>query len=102
DNCGLASTATFTLNTLAFGKGPFVTAISPNVGPIGTTVTITGFNFNSVETVTFNTTSTVNFTIDSNTQITVTVPPNSSTGPVMVSGPTGTAVGPTFTVIRTK
>ncbi|MBX7222139.1 MAG: pre-peptidase C-terminal domain-containing protein [Blastocatellia bacterium] len=102
DNCGATSTASFTLTVIPYGKAPFVASISPNIGPIGTTVTLSGFNFGGVQTVFFNTTPTTNFTIDSANQITVNVPPGALTGPVSVTSSTGTAVGPTFTVIRSK
>ncbi|MBX7218512.1 MAG: hypothetical protein K1Y36_01060 [Blastocatellia bacterium] len=100
NNCGRATVRTFTLNVLSYGKSPVVTSVSPNVGPQGTSVTLTGFNLNTVQAVTFNGTA-ASFTIDSPTQIT-TVVPRATTGPISVSGPTGTSVGPVFTVIRTK
>jgi hypothetical protein len=101
DNCGLTSTAIFTLTTLVFDKGPVITAISPNVGPIGSAVTITGNNLSQVTTVRFNG-AVASFTVDSNTQITATVPTAATTGPITVSGTTGSASSATFTVIRTK
>lgn len=101
DNCGATSTSSFTLSTLPFGKGPSVTGISPTVGPIGTSVTISGFNFLNVSSVTFNGTR-ASFTVDSSTQITATVPFGATTGPVTVSSTAGSSTGPTFTVIRTK
>ncbi|MBX7220151.1 MAG: hypothetical protein K1Y36_09415 [Blastocatellia bacterium] len=101
DNCGATSTATFSMFVQAFGKSPVVNSLSPTSGTIGTSVTLTGFNFTNVNTVTFNGVA-ASFTIDSATQITATVPAGATTGTVNASSTSGTGVGPTFTVIRTK
>jgi hypothetical protein len=55
---------------------PSVTAVSPNRGPTagGTTVVITGANFNGATQVTFNGTNATSFNVDSATQITAVSP----------------------------
>ena len=71
---------------------PTITSVSPNVGPVagGTTVTITGTNFQAGVTVTF---GGVAATVNSSTatSISVTTPAGSVAGPVsvVVSNPTG-------------
>lgn len=55
---------------------PTVTAISPTSGPIGTTVTVTGTNFNSVTAVTFCGVGSTNFSVQSSTSLTATAPAN--------------------------
>ncbi|MBX7224045.1 MAG: hypothetical protein K1Y36_29285 [Blastocatellia bacterium] len=83
------------------GKGPFITSIAPNVGSAGSQVTINGSNLNQVRMMTFNL-QPATFTIDSPNQITALVPIGATTGPLVVSGPSGSFTGPVFTVLRTK
>ncbi|MBX7218680.1 MAG: putative Ig domain-containing protein [Blastocatellia bacterium] len=101
DNCGVSTVQTFTLATQPFIKAPFIDSITPNVGLIGSSVTITGFRLDQVKSVQFGGGEAV-FTIDSPTQITAIVPRGGATGPVTASATTGVAIGPTFTIIRTK
>ncbi|MBX7219551.1 MAG: hypothetical protein K1Y36_06370 [Blastocatellia bacterium] len=101
DTCGVTTTSSCTISVLPFGKGPQITGISPAAGPAGSPVTLTGVNLDKVTTVQFNGTV-ASFTIDSASQITATVPKGATTGPVTAGSPTGTGVGPVFTVIRTK
>jgi RHS repeat-associated protein len=88
-----------TSNALAFTvEGPpTITAISPNLGPVGTTVTITGSGFGSTQS-----NSTVQFygataavTSWSDTRIIATVPPGTATGSlnVFVGGVSGPGAG---------
>jgi RHS repeat-associated protein len=104
-NTSSAANATFSNVTLTVGTTPFVTGVSPSLGPIGTSVTIEGSSFGSTQgtsTVTFNG-ATASITSWSNNQIVATVPTNapSGTGPVTVtvnsiSGPSDVP----FTVIN--
>ncbi|MGP0093872.1 MAG: autotransporter domain-containing protein [Xanthobacteraceae bacterium] len=69
---------------------PTVTSISPNSGPLGTSVTITGTNFSTATTVKFGSTA-VAFTINSATSITAASPPGSGTVDVTVTDSGGTS-----------
>ena len=77
-----------------------VLSISPQSGPVGTTVTISGIGYSAVpsqNTVLFNGTS-ATVTASSATQLTVTVPAGATTGTVSVTAPAGSAAGGPFTV----
>jgi hypothetical protein len=84
---------------------PVITSLDPSIGPVSSTVVITGQNFGctgcvgGVNSVRFNGVS-ASFTIDSPTQVTATVPAGATTGFVTVQtiGGTGTSPEP-FTVI---
>jgi len=77
---------------------PTITNLSPNNGPVGTVVTITGGAFTGASAVAFNGTNAVTWSVDSDTQITATVPAGTTTGPVTVTTPGGTANSGTFTI----
>ncbi|MGH2530652.1 MAG: IPT/TIG domain-containing protein, partial [Actinomycetota bacterium] len=78
------------LTDVALAAPPTITSFSPQSGPVGTSVTIKGTNFNSATEVKFkNTVAT--FTVDSNTRIKATVPSGTTTGPISVTTPDGTA-----------
>jgi hypothetical protein len=65
-------------------------------------VVITGTNLTGATSVTFNTTAATSYVVDSATQITATVPTGSTTGPLHVTTPSGTADSATnFTVAVT-
>ncbi len=66
---------------------PAVTAIAPELGPVtgGTTVTITGTNFNAASAVKFGEVPATGFTVESETKITATAPPSTNTGAVDVT-----------------
>src|SRR3989442_14529504 len=68
---------------------PVITSFTPTSGPVGTTVTITGSGFTASTKVTFNTVV-ASFTVNSDTQITATVPPTATTGPIQVTNSAGT------------
>ena len=71
-----------------------VTAISPNSGTSGMSVTITGSNFsNTNNVVTFQNGIAAIVTLATPTNLTVTVPSGGATGPITVNGVTG----PVFT-----
>ena len=69
---------------------PAIIAFSPTSGAANTNVIITGANFGSALAVTFNGASAA-FSVDSETQITVTVPTNASSGLIRVTTLSGTA-----------
>jgi hypothetical protein len=72
---------------------PVVVVASPLIGPVGTSVTITGIGFDDssvAASVAFNGTDAASFTVDSNTQITAIVPVGATTGPISVTDTEGT------------
>ena len=66
---------------------PAITAISPNSGVIagGTTVTITGTDFDGATAVSFGGTAATSFTVNSDTSITATAPPAAGIGTVDIT-----------------
>jgi IPT/TIG domain-containing protein/PASTA domain-containing protein len=66
---------------------PAITAVAPNFGPVtgGTTVKITGTNFNAASAVKFGAVPATGFTVDSETQITATAPPSATVDSVDLS-----------------
>jgi subtilisin-like proprotein convertase family protein len=68
---------------------PTVTSFTPGAGLVGAQVVITGTTFTNVSSVSFNGVSAV-FTVNSSTQITATVPPGATTGPIAVTTASGT------------
>ena len=66
-----------------------MTGFTPGSGVPGTTVVITGTNFDTATAVAFHTASTTAFTINSPTQITVNVPSAAKTGKIKVTNPAG-------------
>jgi RHS repeat-associated protein len=88
------SSASFTVDL-----PPTVTSFTPVSGTIGTLVTITGTNFNSVNGVAFGKQGITSGNVISSTQITATVPSNATTGPISVLTSYGTAISSaSFTV----
>jgi Tol biopolymer transport system component len=85
---GLDSNAvTFTVSILA--PPPQISSLSPNSGPVGTAVSISGINFDStLGAVTFSGID-ASITIWSNSQIQTTVPSGASTGSVVVHSSNG-------------
>jgi uncharacterized repeat protein (TIGR03803 family) len=65
-----------------------ITNFTPNSGPSGTSVVITGTNFTGVTAVKFNSTP-ASFVVNSDTQITATVPNGATTGPITITSPAG-------------
>jgi hypothetical protein len=75
-----------------------VTAFSPVLGPVGTTVVVRDSGFSGATAVTFNGAG-AGFTVDSDAQVRATVPAGATTGPIAVTSPGGTFTSPTdFTV----
>jgi len=95
-----SGTATSSSNfTVTVAGAPTISSFSPGSGPVGTSVLIVGTNFTNVTGVKFNRTS-ASFTVNSSTQITATVPPGATSGPISVTNLNGTATSSTkFTVV---
>ncbi len=74
----------------ALAQTPTVDSISPDAGPVGAPVTISGAGFSNASAVLFNGAS-ATFAVDSDSQITATVPDGATTGPISVVTPEGTA-----------
>ncbi|PYX30259.1 MAG: hypothetical protein DMG77_10080 [Acidobacteria bacterium] len=91
-------TATLTSNRKFFVL-PTITSFSPDSGPVGTVVTITGNNLTGATKVKFGGVKATSFTVNSDTQITATVPTAAATGTIQVTTSGGTATSATaFTV----
>jgi hypothetical protein len=82
------------LENRAAAAAPVITGFTPASGGPGALVTITGFNFVGVPTVTFN--GAVADSTNSATQISATVPLEATTGPITVSTPAGLAISAKF------
>jgi uncharacterized repeat protein (TIGR03803 family) len=76
----------YSLNT---GLGPFVTFVQPT-GEAGRSAQILGQGLTGATSVTFNGVPATSFTVESNTFMTAVVPTGATTGPVVVTTPTGT------------
>ena len=70
---------------------PAISSFAPASGPVGTQVTLTGLGFGGATAVAFNGTAASSFTINSATQLTATVAAGTSSGPITVTTPGGTA-----------
>ena len=77
---------------------PTVTKIDPSSTSVGSTITVTGTNFDGVRTVTVGGVDAV-FTKVSSTSITATVPSGASTGDVIVTNGMGSSVASTSSKI---
>lgn len=86
---GTAVLAGFTFN------GPIINSFTPATGITGTTVNITGTNFQGATAVSFGGVAATSFTVNSATSITAVVG-NGATGDVSVTTPTGTGIRPGF------
>jgi RHS repeat-associated protein len=102
----ILDTATFDNVSVADGTSPFVTGVSPDLGPTGTVATITGSNFGATQgtsTVNFNGVQSTSVASWSSTQVVATVPSTapSGPGPVAVTVNSVTSLtNATFTVIK--
>ncbi|RAK64048.1 M4 family metallopeptidase [Hymenobacter edaphi] len=76
-------------------SSPAVTAMNPTSGPRGTVVTLTGTNLGSTSGVTFNGVAASNVTASA-TQVTATVPPTATSGPITLLTGLGNTVAPSF------
>jgi IPT/TIG domain len=82
-----------------FIVAPTLTSFTPTSGLVGTSVTISGTNFNGATSVRFNGTA-ATFTVTSATAIQATVPAGAATGPLTVTTPGGTATSPSAFTVR--
>lgn len=96
-NSGGSNSAAFSWTVTSPTPAPTVSGISPTSGPAGTSVTISGSGFSGATGVTFNGVP-ASFTVASPSSITTTVPAGATTGPMVVTGPAGSASAGTFTV----
>ncbi|WP_264538481.1 beta strand repeat-containing protein [Flavobacterium sp. N1736] len=71
---------------LGFGQAPTISSFSPQSGPVGTTVTITGTNFGATtaENIVFFGATKATVTVASSTSLTVTVPIGATYEPISV------------------
>jgi hypothetical protein len=76
---------------------PLVNSLTPNSGPVGTSIDIGGHYFTGATSVKFNGTAAV-FTVDSDSEMHATVPSGATTGPVSVTTLNGTTWNLSFTV----
>ncbi len=70
-----------------FFVAPSIASFSPSSGRVGNVVVIKGQNFTGATAVTFNSVNAPGFVVNSNTQITVSVPTNATTGRIGVTTP---------------
>jgi hypothetical protein len=86
-----------------YGAAPTISSFSPGSGPVGSTVTVNGSNYNGINqitSVTLHGVSVPNFNVISNTQLVFTVPSGATTGPIAVTNSTNTATtSSSFTVL---
>jgi uncharacterized repeat protein (TIGR03803 family) len=88
----LASSVPFLVN-------PQIKTFTPESGPIGTTVTITGASFTQAVGVAFSGIATTAFMVGSDAKLTATVPSGAATGPITITTAGGTATSTSiFTV----
>ena len=91
------SNTNFTITTPALG--PTISSFTPTGGLAGTVVTVLGSNFTGVTAVAFNGTAAASFTVVSATQLTAIVAAGTTTGPITITAPTGTATSATPFVV---
>jgi len=90
----IASTGNFTVT-------PRVDGFTPLLGPVGTTVTVSGRSFTNATAVRFNGVS-AGFSSVTDTQLVAVVPAGASTGPLTVVTPDGTGAGPVNYIVTTS
>ena len=89
-------------NVVITSSVPSIASFVPNSGQTGTTVMLTGTNFIGATAVKFNGVNAPRFIVNNATSITAVVPSGTSTGPITVETPNGTATGTNFTVDTTN
>lgn len=95
-----AGTAVSATNFKVTGAAPVITGFSPNSGPVGQVVTISGNNFTGATQVTFKDNLRAIFSVISDQKISATVPVGAQTGRIRVTTPAGSATSDTnFTVL---
>ncbi|AHJ96877.1 choice-of-anchor D domain-containing protein [Hymenobacter swuensis] len=94
-----AYSATSTFDVTAPTPTPAITGFTPDRGPVGTVVTISGTDLTGATVVRFNGTAASSYTVTNATTITVTVPTGATTGSITVTMAGGTATsGTSFSV----
>jgi subtilisin-like proprotein convertase family protein len=87
-----AVSGNITLNWTEVATAPIISNFTPNSGPPGTLVMITGTHFAGTTAVSFNNVDAANFSIVSDTQISAIVPEGADSGPIRVSSAAGVTV----------
>src|SRR5690606_25775655 len=72
-------------STNNFFAAPTIASFSPSNGRAGTNVVIKGANFTGAVTVKLNNVALPSFVVDSNTQISIVIPPDATTGKLSVT-----------------
>ena len=85
------SPGSFTVGGGGGGGGVTIASFSPTSGKVGTKITIKGSGFKNTKSVSINGTKT-SFSVKSDTSISATVQKGTTSGPIKVTGPNGTAV----------
>jgi hypothetical protein len=94
----VTTTAGTVTSAANFTVGPKINSLSPNSGPVGTSIAIFGTSFTGVTSVRFNGVS-ATFSFVTVNQVNATVPNGATTGRVTLTTPSGTATSPAdFTV----
>jgi hypothetical protein len=97
NSSGCASAASAPVS-ITVQNAPTVSGFTPGIGPVGTSVAITGTNFTGTTAVAFNGTA-ASFTVNSATSITATVPTGATSGTIRVTTPAGSGTSASsFTV----
>jgi len=78
---------------------PILSAITPGSAVVGTTVVLTGTTLAGATTVSFNGTLATTITNNTATSLTVTIPAGATSGPVVVTTPSGVSNSLPFTVL---
>ena len=94
------TTGTTTLtSSKTFKVLPTITSFTPESGPVGTSVTITGTELTQTSKVTFGGVKATTVTVNSDSQVTAEVPTGATTGKIAVTTKGGSATSATsFTV----
>jgi hypothetical protein len=94
-----SSTAASNSITMTVQNAPSVSGFTPVSGVAGTTVTISGTNFNTVSSVKFNSVPAL-FTVNTGSQISATVPAGATSGTITVINSCGNVISTSsFTVV---
>ena len=95
------ATKTVLIDVVTSTGPPAITDVAPGSGAIGSGVIVTGTGFTGATGVTFHGV-TAAYTVTSDTQLTATVPAGTTTGPVRVTTPSGTAASATDFVVTNQ
>ena len=90
------STDTATISGFTFYETPIINDFSPKSGTVGSSIQITGSNFNEVNTLSFGGIETTDFTINSDSSITAVVAEGSKSGILQVSNIAASATASDF------